>query len=243
MIIKNIIYLNGDFFYISHLFLILGEGYRLGDGSMTNPKDTCYKCPNGTYNRDIIDTAKMAAQIDNQLDVCASIDCSCGHGRLRPSLTLLCQIIFLYVFVILKCKQFDKNSYILQFIDMVFFFFSIIHVNEMFELCWVFVYTIYFLYQLIIWYIIYITVSILLNVCILDGTIIENDDTCQKGEEEKICICDREHLFYGWDPLACQMMEDQSITSRIKSPGNELTNSGNILVLYMYSVLYMNFLF
>lgn len=135
MIIKNIIYLNGDFFYISHLFLILGEGYRLGDGSMTNPKDTCYKCPNGTYNRDIIDTAKMAAQIDNQLDVCASIDCSCGHGRLRPSLTLLCQIIFLYVFVILKCKKFDKNSYILQFIDMVFFFFSIIHVNEMFELC------------------------------------------------------------------------------------------------------------
>lgn len=117
-----------------------GEGYRLGDGSMTNPKDTCYKCPNGTFNRDIIDTAKMAAQFDNQLDVCASIDCSCGH----------------------------------------------------------------------------------------DGTIIENDDTCQKGEEEKICICDREHLFYGWDPLACQRMEDQSITSRIKSPGNELTNSGEV---------------
>lgn len=60
---------------------------------------------------------------------------------------------------------------------------------------------------------------------------IENNDTCQKGEEGKICICDREHLFYGSDPLACQMMEDQSIITRIKRPGNELTNSGNILVL------------
>ncbi|XP_052700547.1 uncharacterized protein LOC128177750 [Crassostrea angulata] len=113
-----------------------GEGYRLGDGSMTNPKDICYKCPNGTYNRDIIDTAKL----DNiQLDVCAPIDCSCGH----------------------------------------------------------------------------------------DGTIIKNDDSCEKGEE-KICVCDREHLFYGWDPLACQRMEDQSLISRIKRPGNELTNSGEV---------------
>eukprot|EP00105_Crassostrea_gigas_P029873 XP_011451946.1 PREDICTED: uncharacterized protein LOC105345504 isoform X2 [Crassostrea gigas] len=113
-----------------------GEGYRLGDGSMTNPKDTCYKCPNGTYNRDKIDTAKL----DNiQLDVCAPIDCSCGH----------------------------------------------------------------------------------------DGTIIKNDDSCEKGEE-KICVCDREHLFYGWDPLACQRMEDQSLISRIKRPGNELTNSGEV---------------
>lgn len=100
---------------------------------MTNPKDICYKCPNGTYNRDIIDTAKL----DNiQLDVCAPIDCSCGN----------------------------------------------------------------------------------------DGTIIKNDDSCEKGEE-KICVCDREHLFYGWDPLACQRMEDQSLISRIKRPGNELTNS------------------
>lgn len=113
-----------------------GEGYRLGDGSMTNPKDICYKCPNGTYNRDIIDTAKL----DNiQLDVCAPIDCSCGH----------------------------------------------------------------------------------------DGTTIKNDDSCEKGEE-KICVCDREHLFYGWDPLACQRMEDQSLISRIKRPGNELTNSGEV---------------
>lgn len=113
-----------------------GEGYRLGDGSMTNPKDTCYKCPNGTFNRDRIDTAKLNIQVE----VCDSIDCSCGH----------------------------------------------------------------------------------------DGTIIENNDTCQKGEEGKICICDREHLFYGSDPLACQMMEDQSIITRIKRPGNELTNSGEV---------------
>ncbi|XP_065943955.1 uncharacterized protein [Magallana gigas] len=116
-----------------------GEGYRLGDGSMTNPKDSCYKCPNGTYNRGIIDTAKL----DNiQLDVCDPIDCSC-HG-------------------------------------------------------------------------------------ILDGTIIVNNDTCQKGEEGKICICDRERMFYGRDPLACKFMEDQSIISRIKRPGNELTNSGEV---------------
>lgn len=111
-------YLLDIFFYISHLFLILGEGYRLGDGSMTNPKDTCYICPNGTYNRGIIDTAKL----DNiQLDVCDPIDCSC-HGRLHvcPSLTLQYQIIFLYLFVIFISMQFDKNSYILQFIDMVF---------------------------------------------------------------------------------------------------------------------------
>ncbi|XP_065943954.1 uncharacterized protein [Magallana gigas] len=113
-----------------------GEGYRLGDGSMTNPKDSCYKCPNGTYNRGIIDTAKL----DNiQLDVCDPIDCSCH-----------------------------------------------------------------------------------------DGTIIVNNDTCQKGEEGKICICDRERMFYGRDPLACKFMEDQSIISRIKRPGNELTNSGEV---------------
>lgn len=112
-----------------------GSGYKLCDGSMTNPKDTCYKCPNGTYNRARIDTAK----VNFKLDACTSIDCSCH-----------------------------------------------------------------------------------------DGTIIENDDTCEKGEEEKICICDREHLFYGWDPLACQMMEDQSIIFRIKRPGNELTNSGEV---------------
>lgn len=109
-------YLLDIFFFISHLFLILGEGYRLGDGSMTNPKDSCYKCPNGTYNRGIIDTAKL----DNiQLDVCDPIDCSC-HGRLCSSLTLRYQIIFLYLFVIFISMQFDKNSYILQFIDMVF---------------------------------------------------------------------------------------------------------------------------
>lgn len=65
------------------------------------------------------------------------------------------------------------------------------------------------------------------NVGILDGTIIVNNDTCQKGEEGKICICDRERMFYGRDPLACKFMEDQSIISRIKRPGNELTNSGN----------------
>lgn len=134
MIIKNItcIYLNGDFFFLclSHLFLILGEGYRLGDGSMTNPKDSCYKCPNGTYNRGIIDTAKLD---DIQLDVCDPIDCSC-HGRLCPSLTLLYHIIFLYLFVIFISMHFDKNSYILQFIDMV----------EMLRICWVFMFSIYF---------------------------------------------------------------------------------------------------
>lgn len=112
-----------------------GEGYRLGDGSMTNPKDSCYKCPNGTYNRGIIDTAKL----DNiQLDVCDPIDCSCH-----------------------------------------------------------------------------------------DGTIIENDDSCEKGEE-KICVCDKENLFYGWDPLACQRIKDEGLISRIKRPGNELTDSGEV---------------
>lgn len=112
-----------------------GEGYRLGDGSMTNPKDSCYKCPNGTYNRGIIDTAKL----DNiQLDVCDPIDCACH-----------------------------------------------------------------------------------------DGTIIENDDSCEKGEE-KICVCDKENLFYGWDPLACQRIKDEGLISRIKRPGNELTDSGEV---------------
>lgn len=52
-------YLFDIFFYISYLFLILGEGYRLGDGFMTNLKDFCYKCLNGIYNRGIIDIVKL----------------------------------------------------------------------------------------------------------------------------------------------------------------------------------------
>lgn len=47
------------FLYFSYLFLILGEGYRLGDGFMTNLKDICYICLNGTYNRGIIDIVKL----------------------------------------------------------------------------------------------------------------------------------------------------------------------------------------
>lgn len=124
------------FLYLSQLFLILGEGYRLGDGSMTNPKDTCYKCPSGTYNRGIIDTAKMA-EFDYLLDVCAPIDCSC-HGRLCPSITLLYQIIFLYLFVIFICIQFAIT---IKFIDMSFI--SIKHANDM-PMCWVFMFNIYF---------------------------------------------------------------------------------------------------
>lgn len=52
-------YLFDIFFYISYLFLILGEGYRLGDGFMTNLKDICYICLNGIYNRGIIDIVKL----------------------------------------------------------------------------------------------------------------------------------------------------------------------------------------
>lgn len=105
--------------------------------------------------------------------------------------------------------------------------------------CWEYVeclcLTFIFLYQLMIWYLIYITISILTNVWILDETIIENDDSCEKGEE-KICVCDRENLFYGRDPLACQMMADQGLISRIKRPGNELTDSGNNLLHVLCAV-------
>lgn len=74
------------FFFLNFtLVLLSGDGYKLCDGSMTNPKDTCYKCPNGTYNRARIDTAK----VNFKLDACTSIDCSC-HGKLCPSLTLYC---------------------------------------------------------------------------------------------------------------------------------------------------------
>lgn len=117
----------GIYFYISHLFLILGEGYRLGDGSMTNPKDTCYKCPNGTYNRDKIDTAKL----DNiQLDVCAPIDCSCGHGRLCPSLTLLCQIILRWYGTFVDIKSGLKYIIIIKyFTGLEFYNLTIFTIN------------------------------------------------------------------------------------------------------------------
>lgn len=101
--------------------------------------------------------------------------------------------------------------------------------------CWEYVeclcLTFIILYQLMIWYLIYITFSILTNVWILDGTIIKNDDSCEKGEE-KLCVCDKENLFYGWDPLACQRIKDEGLISRIKRPGNELTDSGNNLHVF-----------
>lgn len=105
----------------------------------------------------------------------------------------------------------------------------------MLRICWVFMFNIYFFVSIndLIFNIYYF--SILTNIWILDETIIENDDSCEKGEE-KICICDRENLFYGRDPLACQMMADQGLISRIKRPGNELTNSGNNL-LHVFSAL------
>lgn len=82
----------------------------------------------------------------------------------------------------------------------------------------------------------FIIFFILINVGILDGIIIVNNDICQKGEEGKICICDRERMFYGRDFLVCKFMEDQSIISRIKRFGNEFINFGNNL-LYVFSVV------
>lgn len=70
-----------------------------------------------------------------------------------------------------------------------------------------------------------IKVSILINI-ISDGTIIWNHDSCLKGSD-KVCVCDREKLFFGLDPNTCQRIDDVNMTSRIKRPGFELDNNGN----------------
>lgn len=53
-----------------------GEGFSFCNGSIAAPgEDKCYNCSVGTYNKDPINTAQMP----DQLNVCAPIDCSCHH--------------------------------------------------------------------------------------------------------------------------------------------------------------------
>eukprot|EP00105_Crassostrea_gigas_P031270 XP_011453911.1 PREDICTED: uncharacterized protein LOC105346862 [Crassostrea gigas] len=63
--------------------------------------------------------------------------------------------------------------------------------------------------------------------CHHDGTIIWNLDSCLKGSD-KVCVCDREKLFFGFDPNTCQKIDDVNTKSRISRPGFELDNNGKI---------------
>lgn len=72
-----------------------------------------------------------------------------------------------------------------------------------------------------------------LNVCAQldckcpEGTIISNYESCMKGID-KVCVCDRKNLYFGWDPKACEMIGDNETISRIKNPGFELNNNGKV---------------
>lgn len=63
--------------------------------------------------------------------------------------------------------------------------------------------------------------------CHHDGTIIWNLDSCLKGSD-KVCVCDREKLFFGFDPNTCQKIDDVNTKSRISRPGFELDNNGRV---------------
>ncbi|XP_062619934.1 uncharacterized protein LOC134281488 [Saccostrea cucullata] len=63
--------------------------------------------------------------------------------------------------------------------------------------------------------------------CKHDGTIIENMTACEMGEQ-KICVCDRQNLFYGPDPVICSRKEDPKDIAKIHRPGFELTLTGSI---------------
>lgn len=63
--------------------------------------------------------------------------------------------------------------------------------------------------------------------CHHDGTIIWNLDSCLKGSD-KVCVCDREKLFFGFDPNTCQRIDDVNMKSRISRPGFELDKNGKV---------------
>ena len=62
---------------------ITGEGFTLCKGNTQQPgEDSCFQCPSGTYNQDIINTGEM----DFDVPVCQPLDCSCDYGNINSPL-------------------------------------------------------------------------------------------------------------------------------------------------------------
>ncbi|XP_078314306.1 uncharacterized protein LOC111128477 [Crassostrea virginica] len=112
-----------------------GEGFTLCKGNTQQPgEDSCFQCPSGTYNQDIINTGEM----DFDVPVCQPLDCSCDYV----------------------------------------------------------------------------------------GSKITNYVECMNGQS-KICICDRQKMYYGEDPMACRKASE-NLKARIEKVGFELTNRGTV---------------
>nr|XP_022329794.1 uncharacterized protein LOC111128477 isoform X2 [Crassostrea virginica] len=112
-----------------------GEGFTLCKGNTQQPgEDSCFQCPSGSYNQDIINTKEM----DFDVPVCKPLECSCD----------------------------DVGSKITNYME------------------------------------------------------------CMKGQS-KICICDREKMYYGEDPMACRKASE-NLKARIEKVGFELTNRGTV---------------
>ena len=78
--------LHCSIFCCGNLFMfawITGEGFTLCKGNTQQPgEDSCFQCPSGTYNQDIINTGEM----DFDVPVCQPLDCSCDYGNINSPL-------------------------------------------------------------------------------------------------------------------------------------------------------------
>ena len=62
------------------------------------------------------------------------------------------------------------------------------------------------------------------------GSKITNYMECMNGQN-KICICDRQKMYYGEDPMACRKASE-NLRARIEKVGFELTNRGNTVHIH-----------
>ena len=102
--------LHCSIFCCGNLFMfawITGEGFTLCKGTTEQPgEDSCFQCPSGTYNQDIINTEEM----DFDVPVCRPPDCSCDDGNINyTKKTQKLKCIFSFS-IWIKLKDYIKSS-------------------------------------------------------------------------------------------------------------------------------------